>query len=41
MGPNRDYLLNTLRHLAEMGVRDRGLARLAALLPEAADFVPV
>ncbi|WP_170979482.1 gamma-glutamylcyclotransferase [Roseomonas sp. HF4] len=33
MGPNRDYLLNTLRHLREMGVRDAGLARIAALLP--------
>ncbi|MBU8541095.1 gamma-glutamylcyclotransferase [Falsiroseomonas tokyonensis] len=39
MGPNRDYLLNTLRHLAEMGVRDRGLARLAALLPTAKDAI--
>jgi cation transport protein ChaC len=36
MGPNRDYLLNTLRHLAEMGVQDRGLARIAALLPDLA-----
>ena len=33
MGPNRDYLLNTLRHLREMGVRDAGLARIADLLP--------
>lgn len=33
MGPNRDYLLNTLRHLREMGVRDAGLARVADLLP--------
>lgn len=35
MGPNRDYLLNTLAHLQAMGVRDAGLARIAALLPEA------
>jgi cation transport protein ChaC len=33
MGPNRDYLLNTLSHLREMGVHDAGLARIAALLP--------
>jgi cation transport protein ChaC len=35
MGPNRDYLLNTLSHLEAMGVRDAGLARIAALLPTA------
>ncbi|WP_233255907.1 gamma-glutamylcyclotransferase [Falsiroseomonas bella] len=33
MGANRDYLLNTLEHLTGMGVRDAGLARIAALLP--------
>lgn len=33
MGLNRDYLLNTVEGLAAMGVRDRGLARLASLLP--------
>jgi cation transport protein ChaC len=33
MGANRDYLLNTLHHLAGLGVRDRRLARIAALLP--------
>jgi cation transport protein ChaC len=33
MGANRDYLLNTLSHLGGMGVRDDGLARIAALLP--------
>jgi cation transport protein ChaC len=33
MGANRDYLLNTVRHLEAMGVRDAGLARIAALLP--------
>jgi cation transport protein ChaC len=36
MGANRDYLLNTVRHLREMGVRDAGLDRIAALLPEPA-----
>jgi cation transport protein ChaC len=35
-GTNRDYLLNTLAHLTEIGVRDAGLARIAALLPPAA-----
>ncbi len=34
MGANRDYLLNTVTHLREMGVRDAGLDRIAALLPE-------
>lgn len=33
MGANRDYLLNTLEHLAGIGLRDRRLARIAALLP--------
>ena len=37
MGPNRDYLLNTLRHLRAMGVRDAGLDRIAALLPQAGE----
>jgi cation transport protein ChaC len=37
MGANRDYLLNTLGHLAELGVRDPGLARIAALLPPRRD----
>ncbi|WP_338665676.1 gamma-glutamylcyclotransferase [Pararoseomonas sp. SCSIO 73927] len=35
MGPNRDYLLNTVAHLREMGVRDAGLDRIAALLEPA------
>ena len=35
MGANRDYLLNTVAHLRELGVRDAGLDRLAALLPKA------
>jgi cation transport protein ChaC len=33
MGANRDYLLNTLTHLREIGVRDARLEALAALLP--------
>ncbi len=33
MGANRDYLLNTVQHLREMGVRDAGLDRIASLLP--------
>jgi cation transport protein ChaC len=36
MGPNREYLLNTLSHLQAMGVRDAALARIAALLPASA-----
>lgn len=35
MGPNRDYLLNTVAHLRELGVRDAGLDRIAALLSSA------
>ncbi|WP_372621224.1 gamma-glutamylcyclotransferase [Falsiroseomonas sp.] len=35
MGANRDYLLNTLGHLTQLGVRDAGLERIAALLPAA------
>lgn len=37
MGPNRDYLLNTLSHLAAIGVRDTRLERIAALLPAGLD----
>jgi len=33
MGPNREYLLNTLAQLRACGVRDAGLERLARLLP--------
>jgi cation transport protein ChaC len=33
MGANRDYLANTLSHLAALGVRDRRLERIASLLP--------
>jgi cation transport protein ChaC len=36
MGPNRDYLLNTVAHLRALGVRDAGLDRIAALLAPAA-----
>ncbi|MFC4167860.1 gamma-glutamylcyclotransferase [Teichococcus aestuarii] len=36
MGPNRDYLLNTVAHLRALGVRDAGLDRIAALLPAGA-----
>ncbi len=32
-GANRDYLLNTLSHLRELGIRDAALDRIAALLP--------
>jgi cation transport protein ChaC len=31
-GANRDYLANTLRHLEALGIRDRGLRRIAALV---------
>jgi cation transport protein ChaC len=31
-GPNRDYVLNTADHLAEMGIEDRHLKELAARL---------
>jgi len=34
-GANRDYLLNTIAHLAEIGVRDRMLAAVARWLPAA------
>ena len=33
-GPCREYLFNTLDHLVELGVRDRGLQRLADLVDE-------
>ena len=36
-GANLDYLINTLRHLAELGIRERELERvLAAIAPHAA-----
>ncbi|MEZ5840385.1 MAG: gamma-glutamylcyclotransferase [Hyphomicrobiales bacterium] len=31
-GPNREYVLNTVEHLAAMGIRDGNLARIAAHL---------
>ena len=31
-GSNRDYVLNTWRHLRELGIADRGLARVVARL---------
>jgi cation transport protein ChaC len=34
-GPNREYLLNTLRQLEALGVRDARLARIAALMGRA------
>ena len=40
MGPNRDYLLNTVAHLRALGVRDAGLDRIAALLPESETVTP-
>ena len=33
LGPNRDYLLNTVAGLRALGVRDAGLDRIVALLP--------
>ncbi len=33
-GPNRDYLWNTVRHLAEMGVKDPDLAWISARVTE-------
>lgn len=33
MGPNRDYLHNTVAHLREMGVRDAEMEEIAALVP--------
>ena len=35
-GRNIDYVLNTARHLAELGIRDRPLMALAAMLEEEA-----
>ena len=34
-GPNRDYLMNTARHLAELGIEDGEIAAIAAMLAEA------
>ena len=35
-GPNTDYVLNTAKHLAGLGIHDRALERLAAALLEQA-----
>ena len=38
-GANLDYLISTLRHLAELGIRERELERLLAVIgPHAARF---
>lgn len=34
MGPNTDYVINTVRHLAEMGIKDDDLDRLRRALRE-------
>lgn len=33
-GANRDYLMNTVSHLHDLGIRDAALDRIAALLPD-------
>lgn len=40
MGSNREYLLNTVEHLRELGVRDRGLERIVALMVHARPLQP-
>ncbi len=40
MGSNRDYLLNTVEHLRALGVRDRGLERIVALMAHARPMSP-
>ena len=38
-GTNIDYLISTLRHLGELGIRERALERLLAVIgPHAARF---
>ena len=38
-GANLDYLISTLRHLADLGIRERALERLVAVIgPQAARF---
>lgn len=34
MGPNADYVLNTARHLSEMGIRDRQLEQIRRALED-------
>jgi cation transport protein ChaC len=36
LGSCREYLENTVQHLAELGLRDAGLARIVAALPKPA-----
>ncbi len=33
MGPNIDYVRNTITHLRDLGIRDAGMERLATILP--------
>jgi cation transport protein ChaC len=40
-GVNVDYLISTLRHLAELGIRERDLERILALIGPHAARVPV
>jgi glutathione-specific gamma-glutamylcyclotransferase len=40
-GVNLDYLISTLRHLAELGIRERELERVLALIAPHAGRVPV
>lgn len=40
MGSNREYLLNTVEHLRALGVRDRGLERIVALMAHARPLEP-
>jgi glutathione-specific gamma-glutamylcyclotransferase len=40
-GLNLDYLISTLRHLAELGIRERDLERILALIGPHAARVPV
>jgi len=39
-GPNRDYVTNTAAHLAELGMADAWLDRLAMRLNDQSDFSP-
>ncbi len=41
MGPNADYVTNTAEHLEQMGIRDRHLLALSALLAEPAKTEPM
>ena len=39
-GANLDYLISTLRHLAELGIRERELERLLAMIGPHAARIP-